>query len=116
MVTDIITVGILTFVAISDVALLLLKLPTFSKRFRVWGKQLASPTYVWGVLGGHFWGPVGFNPLGGWVSSITVLIASVIMVAIIHRRIIHEWPEMPLWLILFYIPIGIAPGAFLWPQ
>lgn len=114
--TDAIVLAILTVIAASDAVLVVLRLPTYSRRLRFYGRSLASPCYCWGALAGHFWGPDGLEPLGGWVVSIGLLAASAVAVSIVHRRWIALNPWFPRWGVLAYVLIGIAPGALLWPQ
>ena len=109
-----IIVGVLVIAAI-DVLFIFYKTPTISNRFRAIGRQLSLFPYMWGVLGGHFWGPDLEPPFNNWWASIGLLLAIGSVLSGVHW-IIRRWTVPPEWLVLLYLPCGTVAGIFLWPQ
>lgn len=115
LVSDWAVIGLLAAIALVDLLLVVLKYPTISNRLRTYGRLWATCPFVWGVLGGHFWGPSGLEPVGGsWWISIGLLFAACAGAGALHRLL--ERLDQPDWVVLLYVPAGLPAGALLWPQ
>ena len=114
--TDWVVISLLGAIVVIDVVLLVIKHPTFSNRLRIYGRMWASFPSAWGVLGGHFGGPDGIDPLMDlWWASIGALLVSCVLVGLLHR-VLDRFVDPPNWIILLYVPVGLPAGVFLWPQ
>lgn len=101
-------------IAVTDVALILLNKPSYSRRMGVIDEHWGFSFYLWGVLGGHY-ASAGNQPVYGniWI-SIAILAASCLLVAATHRIMLKQ-ANLPKWFVLTYLAVGVPAGYFLWP-
>lgn len=112
---DWVIIGFVVAIAIADVALIICKTPTISRRFRGIGYRLSFFPYAWGVLGGHFWGPHLDPLMGRWLASVAALVLIGLLLSGFHWAL-RTWADPPDWVALLYLPCGVAAGIMLWPQ
>jgi len=88
---------------------------TISGRMRIWGLTAPFVPFVWGILGGHFFGPkllttqLGMSHLAGIV--LMVAAGWIVLIGGIIAK--HEGVSIAPWIML--IP-GILIGAICWAQ
>lgn len=114
--TDWLILGIVAFIAVSDLWLMWAGLPTYSRSLRELGKKVSFFPYAWGVIGGHFWGPIE-KVFHVWWQVLLLLLGLGIAVSLaglvvqgLHLRRGHWLP------LLLYLPIGLCAGAVIWAQ
>jgi len=113
--TDWIILAIIAAIAASDAVLMARGLPTYSRRLRDWGARISFLPYAWGVLGGHFWSPLG--PAVDWWAALAVLPVIGLILCGVHHFMLEIDRQMAGWLpLLAYFPIGVLAGAVLWAQ
>lgn len=112
--TDLLIGLILLGIAATDIVLLMLKRDTYSWRLRKVGQSFAAPSFVWGILGGHFWGPSREPIFGSYPLSIGALAILTVTLVAAHRWLLR-WFDVPAWFPLLYLAPGVLAGALLWP-
>lgn len=105
---------IVLVVSILDVVFVVLKTPTVSRRMKVIGNRLSLAAYVWGALGGHFWGVVEEPLLAPWYVALGVLIGVGVALAGVHW-LWWRFLDAPDWLPFGHLIIGCGMGAVLIP-
>jgi len=89
---------------------------TLSAVLYTWSRDWWIIAYVWGVLGGHFFGghaqatttPVQDTYLTFWFMWVLMI------VNVAHVK--EQWPLLPTWCYLTLIMIGVLSGHFFWSQ
>jgi len=112
---DWIIIAILASIIIADIVLVVRKQKTISNRLRMIGQGCAVVPFSWGVLAGHFWGPHCQPVFGSYWISIQVLLVACVFVALLHAAL-DKYAELPNWISLVYVTMGLSAGVFFWPQ
>ena len=114
--TDWLIVAFIAAIAVSDLALVWRRMPPYSRRLRDIGRRVSFFPYAWGVLGGHFWGPVPALTHTWWL-QLTLLLTFGGAFTLLHLALREVWPKasglLPL---LVYLPLGVVAGMLVWSQ
>ena len=108
-------VSIVLVATIFDIIVICKKLKSISNRMRFVSKNLSLAPFSWGILGGHFWGPLNNPFLDSWVISISCLVSATIVVSVVHV-LWKKFMDVPIWISLIYMLLGIPAGIIFWPQ
>lgn len=107
------TIGV---IALFDVYLLLSPHKTISRRMRKHGRHIVTLPWAWGVVGSHFWGPDGLEPvLGSYGASAGIMAGIGVCLGVLHW-ITAKYIKFPRWWPLLYLLVGIPCGIWFWPQ
>lgn len=116
--TDWLILLFIVAIALSDLLLIWQHLPPYSRRLRIIGRHVSFFPYAWGVLGGHFWGPVpALTHTHTWWVQLALLLAFGGAFTLVHLALRKAWPwASGLLPLLAYLPLGVVIGMLVWSQ
>lgn len=88
---------------------------TISEVLRRWGREWIVLPYIWGGLGGHFWGGYPLE-VGPTETELALTFWSMWLVLILNfglREHVREWPW---WAFLAAMGVGALVFSFTWSQ